>query len=228
MNISESVLKTFSDIDAAARAAGRTGGDIALVAASKTNPPERVREAILAGIRHVGENRVQELTEKNAARAYEGAKLHFIGHLQKNKVQKVVGIAGLIQSVDSAELLRAISEQASKLGIRQDILLEVNIGAEATKHGFSPDELPPVLESAGILTGICVRGLMTIPPVSEKPGENRGHFAAMRELFVDIITKKYDNVSMDCLSMGMSGDFTDAILEGANMVRIGTAIFGAR
>ena len=228
MDIIERVRRLFSDIDAAARAAGRTGSDIALVAASKTNPPERVREAILAGIRHVGENRVQELTEKNAALAYEGARLHFIGHLQKNKVQKVVGIASLIQSADSAELIRAIAAQAARLGITQDVLLEVNIGAEATKHGFSKDELPPVLGEVGVLEGVCVRGLMTIPPISEKMGGNRIHFAAMRELFVDISTKKYDNVSMDWLSMGMSGDFTDAILEGANMVRVGTAIFGAR
>ena len=228
MDIKRNVELLFEEIASAAGQSGRSAGDITLVAATKTNPAERVREAIDAGIRHVGENRVQELVEKNAAHAYDGAVIHFIGSLQKNKINKVVGTAQLIQSVDSLPLLRLISARAELLGITQDVLLEVNIAGEDAKHGFSPPELESALPEAAVLGGVCIRGLMAIPPVSDKPGGNRAHFAALRELFIDISAKKYDNVSMGFLSMGMSGDFKDAILEGANMVRVGTAIFGAR
>lgn len=201
---------------------------VRLVAASKMNSPERVREAIAAGVDACGENRVQELVEKREAGAYEGAPLHFIGHLQKNKVKYVVGAADLIESVDSLELLKLISGRAEKLGIIQDILLEVNIGGESAKSGFSPDELPLALEFLSKLPAVKARGLMAIPPISVFPGSNRPYFARMRQLVVDIEAKKYDNVNMDFLSMGMSGDFEDAIMEGANMVRVGSAIFGQR
>lgn len=228
MSIKENIQEIRRRIADAAAASGRSAEDIILVGAAKMNPAEAVREAIDAGIDAIGENRVQELTDKHAQHAYDGAPLHLIGHLQKNKVKYVVGIADLIESVDSEELLRLIAARAEKLGIVQDILLEVNIAGEASKSGFSPEELPAVLRTAADCPAVRVRGLMAIPPISHERGENRPYFARMYQLFIDIKEKKYDNVTMDFLSMGMSGDFEDAVLEGANMVRVGSAIFGAR
>ena len=159
---------------------------------------------------------------------YEGAQLHFIGHLQKNKVRKAVGVCNLIQSVDSTKLLEQINKQAAKLDIIQDVLLEVNIGEEESKSGLRAEELTPILEKAAELDSVHVRGLMAISPISDFPGQNRVYFARMLQLFIDISAKKYDNVSMDFLSMGMSHDFEDAIAEGSNMIRVGSAIFGSR
>ena len=198
------------------------------MAASKMNDSGRVREAIAAGIRICGENRVQEMVEKQAQGAYEGAELHFIGHLQKNKVKQVVGLASLIQSADSLELIRLIDKTALSRGIVQDILLEVNIGAEASKSGFSPAELPSALDSIARLDAVRVRGLMTIPPICSSRQEIEPYFVQMKQLFIDICGKKYDNIRMDFLSMGMSADYETAIACGANMVRVGSAIFGKR
>lgn len=228
MTIAENIAEIRRRINAAAARSGRTGADITLVAATKMNDAARVREAVAAGIDACGENRVQELVEKRAQGAYEGAPLHFIGHLQTNKVKQVVGVVDLIQSVDSEELLARIDRRAEALGIVQDILLEVNIGGESAKSGIAPEALPVLLESASGYAHLRVRGLMTIPPICEEPGGNNVYFSRMYELFVDIGTKKYDNVFMDFLSMGMSGDFEDAIACGANMVRVGSSIFGAR
>ena len=228
MTITENVALVRQRMLSAEAAAGTAPGSTLLVAATKMNDAARVREAILAGVDACGENRVQELTEKNAQGAYAGKPLHFIGHLQRNKVRQVVGVCSLIESVDSAELISLIGKRAVSLGITQDILLEVNIGGELSKSGVSPDELPALLEAAASTSGIQVRGLMAIPPISTISGQNRPFFARMRQLWVDIGSKKYNNVIMDFLSMGMSGDFEDAILEGSNMVRVGTAIFGAR
>ena len=223
MSIAENVAAIRARIDAAAQ-----GRRVLLVAASKMNDAAAVREAIAAGVDACGENRVQELLEKNAQGAYAGAPLHFIGHLQKNKVKYLMGTVDLIESVDSVELLRMIDARARKLGVTQDVLLEVNIGGEAAKSGFEPSALPEALEISGEFSSLKVRGLMAIPPVAEASGASRPYFARMRELFIDIGAKKYDNVSMDFLSMGMSGDFEDAIREGANVVRVGSAIFGPR
>ena len=223
MSIAENVAAIRARIDAAAQ-----GRRVLLVAASKMNDAAAVREAIAAGVDACGEHRVQELREKHAQGAYAGAPLHFIGHLQKNKVKYLVGTADLIESVDSVELLRMIDARARKLGVTQDVLLEVNIGGEAAKSGFEPSALPEALEISGEFSSLKVRGLMAIPPVAEASGASRPYFARMRELFIDIGAKKYDNVSMDFLSMGMSGDFEDAIREGANVVRVGSAIFGPR
>ena len=228
MDITESVARVKANIAAAAEKAGRRPEDIYLVAASKMNDSGRVREAIAAGIRICGENRVQEMVEKQAQGAYEGAELHFIGHLQKNKVKQVVGLASLIQSADSLELIRVIDKTALSRGIVQDILLEVNIGAEASKSGFSPAELPSALDSIAQLASVRVRGLMTIPPICSSRQEIEPYFARMKQLFIDICGKKYDNVFMDFLSMGMSADYEAAIACGANMVRVGSAIFGER
>lgn len=228
MNIKENIQEIRQRILTAATVSGRSANDIILVGAAKMNPAAAVQEAIAAGIDAIGENRVQELMDKLAQNAYTGAPLHLIGHLQKNKVKYVVGVADLIESIDSEELLRMVAARAEKLGIVQDILLEVNIAGETSKSGMNPDALPAVLQVVGNCPSVRVRGLMAIPPVSHKTGENRPYFARMYQLFVDIKAKKYDNVSMDFLSMGMSDDYLVAVAEGANMVRIGSAIFGAR
>ena len=228
MSIEENVEKVLEEIAAAARAAGREPGEVALCAATKMNDAQAVRRAIAAGVRICGENRVQELTAKLADNAYAGAQVHFIGHLQTNKVKQVVGKVDLIQSVDSEHLLAAISREAQKQGLCQDILLEVNIGEEAAKSGFAAEDILPLVDRIDSFSNICVRGLMAIPPISENPGDNSKFFLKMREIYVDIRAKKKDNVQVDCLSMGMSGDYLDAIRCGSTMVRIGTAIFGER
>lgn len=228
MSIAENVARIREQIAQAAIACGRDPGSVTLCAATKMNDTAAVREAIAAGVVCCGENRVQELTQKLAEHAYDGAAVHFIGHLQTNKVKQVVGQVSLIQSVDSLRLLAAIDRQARKLRIVQDILLEVNVGDEASKSGFSVDDVLPILEKIGEYPNIRVKGLMAIPPISQKDGDNLKFFQKMCNLSVDITAKKYDNVSMDCLSMGMSDDFIDAICCGSTMVRVGTAIFGAR
>ena len=227
-SIRENIQQIRTKMDAAALAAGRDPKEILLCAASKMNDAERVQEAVRGGVDCCGENRVQELTEKQPKGAYTGKPVHFIGHLQTNKVGKVVGAVDLIQSVDRPELLAAIDKEARKKGVIQDILLEVNIGAEASKSGYTPEEAVETAAHMADFPGVHLRGLMAIPPISQNPGDNRKYFAQMANLFVDIDRKKYDNVSMVCLSMGMSDDFEDAIAEGSTMVRIGTAIFGAR
>ena len=228
MSIAENVAKILADIETAAIAAGRDPKEITLCAATKMNDAARVREAIAAGVRCCGENRVQELTAKLADNAYAGADIHFIGHLQTNKVKQVVGKVSLIQSVDSMRLLEAIAKEADKQGIRQDILLEINIGEETSKSGLALSEIYEMLEKVSVTPSIRVRGLMAIPPICENPGDNNKFFAEMCNLAVDITAKKYDNVCVDTLSMGMSGDFADAVRCGSTMIRVGTAIFGAR
>lgn len=228
LSITENVISVKNRIAEAAVASGRVPGDVVLVAATKMNDADRVAEAIRAGVSVCGENRVQEMAEKDALGAYEGAQLHFIGHLQKNKVRQVVGKCALIQSVDSAELLSNIGRRAEELGIVQDVLLEINIGEETSKSGMRAEDLSSVLEQAGGIGSVRVRGLMAIPPISAVKGQNRVYFSRMYQLFIDNSVKKYDNISMDFLSMGMSDDFEDAIAEGSNMVRVGSAIFGAR
>ena len=228
MSIAENVAKILSDIEKAAIAAGRDPKEITLCAATKMNDAARVREAIAAGVRCCGENRVQELTQKLSDNAYEGADIHFIGHLQTNKVKQVVGKVSLIQSVDSLRLLDAIAKEAAKQGIRQDILLEINIGQEESKSGLDRNEIYQMLEKVTATPSVRVRGLMAIPPICQNPGDNNKFFEEMCNLSVDITEKKYDNVCMEILSMGMSDDYADAIAHGSTMIRVGTAIFGAR
>ena len=216
-------------IEAAAREAGRDPGEITLCAATKVQTSDTIRAAIAAGIDVCGENRVQEFTAHLADDAYAGAKVHFIGHLQRNKVKYIVGKVDLIESVDNQELLEMIDKRAEKVGVVQDILIEVNIGGEESKSGAAPEEAERLAALAGSLSHVRLRGLMAIPPVSTGEGSNRKFFAAMHQLFVDLQGKKYDNEStMDILSMGMSKDYPDAILEGATLVRVGTALFGPR
>ena len=228
MSIAENVARVRAQMAQAALRCGRNPEEIKLCAATKMNDADAVRQAIAAGVDCCGENRVQELTAKLSENAYVGAPVHFIGHLQTNKVRQVVGKVDLIQSVDSAHLLRAVDREAGRQGIRQDILLEINIGNEASKGGFSPEEILPLLENFGEFSNVCVKGLMAIPPISRFPGENLEFFQKMRQISVDIRDIINDNVKVDCLSMGMSGDFEDAIAAGSTMIRVGTAIFGAR
>ncbi len=228
MSISENVSKILSDIRAAAEAAGRKPEEITLCAATKMNGSENVREAIRAGVRCCGENRVQELVQKLSENAYEGADIHFIGHLQTNKVKQVVGKVSLIQSVDSLRLLEAISKEAQKQGITQDILLELNVGNEESKSGFESGEIWNILDHLSAYPCVRVTGLMAIPPICVNPWDNDKFFKEIYNLSVDIKAKKYDNVSMEILSMGMSDDYTSAIACGSTMIRVGTAIFGAR
>lgn len=227
MSISENIAAIRREIHLAAAKTGRTEADIILVGASKMNDAAACREAIAAGIDVLGENRVQEMTQKLAENAYDGVPLHFIGHLQRNKVKQVVGKAALIQSVSSTALLDEIEKNAEKLGIIQDILLEVNIGGEEAKSGFAPGALNEAACYAKTLPHVRVLGLMTIPPVETEPHGNMPLFARMKALYVDINKNIYDN-KLKYLSMGMSGDYAEAIEAGSNMVRVGTAIFGAR
>jgi pyridoxal phosphate enzyme (YggS family) len=228
MSIAENVALVRENIRQAALAAGRDPKDVLLLAATKMNDENRVRQAIAAGVDACGENRVQEMLEKQEKGAYTGTSLHFIGHLQKNKAKFVVGLAELIHGVDSVELMAQIDRLAAQRQLRQDILLEINIGREVSKSGFAPEELPAALEAASAFGSIRVRGLMAIPPAGA-PGESRGFFQKTHQLYVDIIRKLDDNRNdVNFLSMGMSGDFEDAITEGATQVRVGTALFGAR
>ncbi len=228
MDIAENLAFVRAKIARAAERCGRDAGEILLIGATKMNSAERVREAIAAGLTACGENRVQEMLEKNSAGAYAGAQLHFIGHLQKNKVKNTVGLCSLIHSVDSVPLLAAIDKEAARRGICQDVLLEVNIGNEQSKSGFAAADIPEALSLAADFRSVRVRGLMAIPPICRSGEENLPYFQFMHKLFIDNGEKKYDNVAMDFLSMGVSGDYEAAISCGANMVRVGTAIFGKR
>ncbi len=229
MTISERITAVQAEISAAALAAGRDPKEITLCAATKVQTGATIAQAIAAGISVCGENRVQELTAHLEENAYEGADVHFIGHLQTNKVRQVVGNVSLIHSVDSLKLAEAIEKQADKLSIIQDILIQVNIGDEASKGGILPQQLLSLCQQVASLPHIRLRGLMAIPPISQETGGNLQFFKEMHGLYIDIREKIVDNQSsIDCLSMGMSGDFADAIREGATLVRVGTSLFGPR
>lgn len=215
-------------MDAAAVAAGRKPEEVMLCAASKMNDAQRVLWAVEGGVDCCGENRVQELREKQPQGAYGDKPVHFIGRLQTNKVKFVVGQVDLIQSVDRLNLLEAIEKEAAKKNLCQDILLEVNIAGEATKAGFTPEQAMEMASKMADFPHVHLCGLMAIPPICQNSQRNYNYFQKMHALWVDIRAKKYDNISMRCLSMGMSDDFEDAIACGSTMVRIGTAIFGAR
>ncbi len=228
MSLEENVRKVLDNIALAAREVGRDPGEITLVAATKVQTDDTIRAAIAAGVPICGENRVQEMTAHLETDTYAGAGLHFIGHLQTNKVRQVVGRVDMIESVGSVHLLEEVNKQAAKLGIVQDILLEVNVGGEESKSGVAPQEVEEVARLAAGMPNVRLRGLMAIPPVAGEDG-NRGFFREMHKLFVDIKQKMPDNeADINCLSMGMSGDYMDAVREGATLVRVGTALFGPR
>ena len=212
----------------AAEKSGRKREDITFLAATKTVDADVINYAISLGLDHIGENKVQELLSKYEKYDLAHASLQFIGHLQTNKVKYVIDKVCLIHSVDSIKLMDEIERQAEKHNLDMDILIQVNISGEETKSGISKEEVEDLLKYAGKLKHVKVKGLMTIAPKTDNSVTNRLHFDNMRQLFVDIKQKKYDNVNMVYLSMGMSGDFETAIECGANMVRVGSAIFGAR
>lgn len=207
---------------------GRSREDIIFLSATKTVDVEYINYAIGLGLKYIGENKVQELLSKYDGYNLEQCSLQFIGHLQTNKVRQIVGKVDMIQSVDSTRLADEISKQSVKQGIVTDVLLEVNIGEEENKSGVNVDLLEELCYYTSQLEGIKVRGLMTIPPVCEDVKRVSAYFSKMHNLFVDIKGKNMDNVSMDYLSMGMSSDYEEAIMCGANMVRIGSSLFGAR
>ncbi len=227
MTIADNIRSVRERMARAALAAGRKPEEVILVGASKMNGAAACREAIAAGIDALGENRVQEMRGKLEEGAYEGAPLHFIGHLQRNKVRQVVGAASLIHSVSSLELLEEIDRQAEKRGLVQDILLEVNVGGEESKSGFAPGEVRRAAERARTRRHVRPLGLMTIPPVLRESHGNLPFFQEVFRLYVDISENLYDN-EFKYLSMGMSDDFEDAIAAGATLIRVGSAIFGQR
>ena len=224
---SENFLDIKKRIEAAAIKSGRKAEDILLLAATKTIDVDVINYAISSGLSAIGENRVQEFLSKIDSLS-ANADRHFIGHLQSNKAKDIVGKVSLIHSVHSVKLAKVIGDLSVKKGLISDILLEVNIGNEESKSGFKADEVLENLKEISKIEGVFVRGLMTIPPICENNEKNRAYFKEMFNLFLDIQGKKIDNSSMDFLSMGMSDDFETAIEEGANIVRIGTALFGKR
>ena len=232
MSIAENIKRVDKNIEDALMRSGRKPGETKLIAVSKTKPVEDMLSAYSEGVRDFGENYVQEIVQK-----YDNipsdARLHMIGHLQTNKVKKVVGRVAMIHSVDSLHLAEAISRESVKLGITTDVLLEVNIADEATKYGFTRAEAMAVVPEIMELSGVALRGLMTSAPITEDPETNRTYFKAMRELLSEMreLMRQRGTAEEKLpteLSMGMTGDYIVAVEEGATMVRVGTAIFGAR
>ena len=227
-DIAANVAKVRERLRLAAEKAGRDPAEIRLMAVTKTVPPELVNKAIAAGCGLLGENRVQELLEKYEKYDLDHAEIHFIGHLQTNKVKYIADKVAMIQSVDSLRLAKEIDRQCGKLGRKMDILLEVNIAAEESKSGFLQEDAQKAVEEVAQMDALNVRGLMTIGPAQAKIDETTACFEKMRKLFVDIMTKKSDNTSISVLSMGMTGDYCEAVQYGSTLVRVGRGLFGAR
>ncbi len=207
--------------------AEKNGNKARLLGATKTVPVEFINYAISKGLDLIGENKVQELKEKYPY-LDKSVEIHFIGHLQTNKVKDVLPMVSMIHSVSSEKLAAEIDKQSAKLGKITDVLLEVNIGNEESKSGFTPEEISEKCQKISKLPNICIKGLMAIPPICEKGEENLKYFRKMRQLFIDIEAKNIDNINMVYLSMGMSGDYAEAVECGANIVRIGSSLFGKR
>ena len=227
-DVEENYREIREKIAEAARKSGRAPENITLLAATKTVAPELINHAVSLGLDHIGENKVQELTDKYDAYDLAHCELQFIGRLQTNKVKYLIGRVSMIQSVDSEKLASEISRLSVKSGLVTDVLIEVNIGEEENKSGVLPEALEELLKKIAPLPGIRVRGLMAIPPAGAPERETMNYFLRMNQYFVDIMAKKLDNVAMDYLSMGMSSDYSLAIQAGANLVRVGTALFGPR
>jgi len=225
--ISENIKEIESKIKSAAARAGRASEEIQLIAVSKTMPVELLREAYAAGSRDFGENKVQELCDKYDQLPGD-IRWHMIGHLQRNKVKYIIDKVALIHSVDSLHLAEEIEKEAVKHQREINILLEVNIADEESKYGLKPEEVLPEAEKISLLPHVHIQGLMTVAPITEDPENSRIHFQKLKQLSVDIGHKNIDNVTMNVLSMGMSGDYETAVEEGASYVRVGTGIFGHR
>lgn len=226
--IERRVQSVLAKIRSAAERAGRPAGTVRLVAATKTVGIEQIAEGVRAGLSILGENRVQEALTKIPAFNQGSVQWHFIGQLQRRKVRSVVGVFDLIHSVDSLELAQEINRRAGDAGHRQNVLLEVNIGNEPTKAGFRPDDVPQIVSGLASLSHISIRGLMAIPPPTPDPDSTRPYFRKLNELAKMIDAQHLPSVKMEELSIGMSNDYEVAIEEGATLVRVGTAIFGAR
>lgn len=226
--VADNLAQIQETIRLACAEAGRAESSVRLLAVTKTVDPERINAAIRLGVGQIGENRVQEYLKKKDFLELNDVEVHLIGHLQTNKVKQIVGQVDMIESVDSLKLATAISERSVELGIVTPVLIEVNIGGEEAKSGVAPENVLEFLKEISNLRGIAVRGLMTIPPILYTEAEKRAIFSKMYQLFVDIREKKLDNITMQELSMGMSGDYREAILEGSTIVRIGSALFGDR
>lgn len=227
MGIKENILHVKKNMEDACRRAQRNADEVKLIAVSKTKPIEMLWEAYKAGCRDFGENKVQEILDK-FDKMPPDTRFHMIGHLQRNKVKYIVDKVALIHSVDSLRLAEEISKEAVKKNITVNILVEVNVAEEESKYGAKVEEAIPLVEEIAALPGIFVKGLMTIAPYVENPEENRQYFVTLRQLSVDIKNKNIDNVSMEILSMGMTGDYMVAVEEGASCIRVGTGIFGER
>ncbi|MCD8150347.1 MAG: YggS family pyridoxal phosphate-dependent enzyme [Clostridiales bacterium] len=225
--VRENLAEVERRIQAACDRAGRERSEVTLIAVSKTKPISMLNEVYEAGVREFGENKVQEMMDKYEEMPSD-IHWHMIGHLQRNKVKYLMGKSYLIHSVDSLRLAQEISAQSVKHGVETDILIEVNIAGEVSKFGTTCEEAIQLVTDAAKLPGLHILGLMTIAPYVENPEDNRIYFRKIRELSVDIASKKIDNVCMRILSMGMTGDYEVAIEEGATMVRVGTGIFGER
>ncbi len=225
--VAENLAEVEKKVCEACERAGRSREEVTLIAVSKTKPVSMIEELLPGGMRDFGENKVQELCEKYEVLPKD-IRWHLIGHLQRNKVKYIADKAYLIHSVDSLRLAEAISEEGVKKGVTVPILIEVNVAGEESKFGVTPEETESLVREIAKLPSIQIKGLMTIAPYVEDPEENRVHFSRLRQLSVDIREKNIDNVSMNVLSMGMTGDYQVAIEEGATMVRVGTGIFGER
>lgn len=226
--IEENLKIIRSDIFEVATKCGRNPDDINLMAVTKTVESKFINHAINNGISLIGENKVQEFLLKEPELNLEGCDAHLIGHLQSNKVKKIVGKVDTIQSVDSVSIANEIGKRSSAIGFNTKILLEVNVGNEDSKFGFNYDEVYDRACEISEIEGITVNGLMCVAPICEKEAEIRAVFSNMYRLFIDIRDKKRDNINMNVLSMGMSGDYKEAISEGANLIRVGSSIFGSR
>ena len=225
--VKENLKEVEEKITAACERAGRDRNEVTLIAVSKTKPMEMIEEAYSAGKRDFGENKAKKKKKKHDALP-DDIKWHFIGHLQTNKVKYVVGRATLIHSVDSLHLAEAIEKESEKKNLVSDILIEVNVACEESKFGLKTDEVEKLVRDVAKLPHLRVKGLMTIAPFVENAEENRNIFRELKALSVDIAAKNIDNISMDILSMGMTGDYEVAVEEGATLVRVGTGIFGER
>lgn len=223
----ENLAEVEKHVQEACDRAGRSRDEVTLIAVSKTKPVSMIEELLPGGTRDFGENKVQELCEKYEVLPRD-IRWHLIGHLQRNKVKYIVDKAYLIHSVDSLRLAETISEEGVKKGVTVPVLIEVNVAGEESKFGVTPEETEALVREIAKLPAIRVKGLMTIAPYVENPEDNRVHFSSLKQLSVDIGKKNIDNVSMNVLSMGMTGDYQVAIEEGATMVRVGTGIFGER
>lgn len=225
--IAENLKTVRTKIETSCKVSGRSPREVTLIAVSKTKPVEMLKEAYEQGCRHFGENKVQELVEKYDAMPKD-IKWHMIGHLQRNKVKYIVDKVYMIHSVDSLKLAEEISKEALKKNVTVSILIEVNVAGEETKFGVSPSGAEELIREIAVLPGVSVKGLMTIAPYVDNPEDNRQYFVALKQLSVDISRKNIDNVTMNVLSMGMTGDYAVAVEEGASFVRVGTGIFGER